>query len=333
LPPGTHGAILARMPIRVKTVAGAFGVSFLAVFMPFAAAAELEDVDEADRWVPALSLSSGFLLQDAEASIESGDVTDLPGLTYPNPNPNQPIRPAANGDDLMINPDVGLALELMTPRVAAEWWAPRFFVRAGVSGAFGPQHDIAKEGVIADLSLDPDITIVEEDAVIGQGSRTRAQVDELLVRAGAGVAFTVDALGRRFRVRPSFEYLREEIEVEGAVRRAVCAVPNAVMGCGAKAIRFGGGGVDDFREIDLRGSETKDFHGIGPGLELETDVGRIGPIVPSIFIGGQAYRFLGSRKISFSTSNEFGETLSASFKKDPWAYRVGVGVSLRWLPE
>ena len=318
------------MPNRVETVGSAFGVLLLAAFMPWTAVAELEYVDEADRWVPALSLSAGFLLQDAEASIESGPVL---GDSVPNPNPDQPIRPAASGDDLMITPDVGIALELMTPRVAAEWWAPRFFARAGVSGAFGPQRDIAKEGVIEELAASPLLTPLEEDAVTGQGSRTRVQVDPLLVRAGAGVAFTVDVLGRRFRVRPSIEYLREEVEVEGAVRRAVCNEPEGGIACTAAGTEKGGGGVDDFREIDLRKTRTKDFHGIGPGLELETDIGRIGSIVPSIFIGGQAYRFLGSRKISFSTSNEFGETLSASFEKDPWAYRVGVGVSLRWLPE
>jgi hypothetical protein len=333
--PGTHGAILARMPIRVRSVGSAFGVLLLAALMPWTAVAELEDVDEADRWVPALSLSAGFLLQDAEASIESGPVL---GLSFPDPNPNQPIRPADSGDDLMFTPDVGITLELMTPRVAAEWWAPRFFARAGVSGAFGPQRDIAKEGVIEELEVSPNIFAPDDDAVIGQGSRTRAEVDPLLVRAGAGVAFTVDALGRRFRVRTSIEYLREEIEVQGAVRRAVCKVPdlpNFPMRCGARTINSpGGGGIEDFRAIDLRKTETKDFHGIGPGLELETDVGRIGPIVPSIFIGGQAYRFLGSRKISFSESDpDTGETMNASFEKDPWAYRVGVGVSLRWIPE
>jgi len=317
------------MPIGVKRVGSAFGVLLLAASVPWIAVAEVEGVDEADRWVPALSLSAGFLLQDAEASIESGPV--LGPSVVPTA---QPIRPAARGEALMITPDLGIALELMTPRVAAEWWAPRFFGHAGVSGAFGPKRDIAKEGVIDQLSVTPELVSLVENDVSGQGSRTRVRVDNPLMRAGLGVAFTVDALGGRLRVRTSIEYLREQVEIQGAVRRAVCIIPPRPQEtCGARGVNNGGGGLADFRKVDLRRTVTKDFHGIGPGLEFETDVGRIGSIVPAVSIGGQAFRFLGRRKISFSTSNEFGETLRASFEKDPWAYRVGVGIRLRWLPK
>jgi hypothetical protein len=108
--------------------------------------------------------------------------------------------------------------------------------------------------------------------------------------------------------------------------------PNPAQPCGAIGVPAGGG-ISEFREIDLRDEETDDFHGLGPGIEFETDVGRLGPFVTSINMGAQFYRFLGSREIEFTTTNEFGETASTKFEKDPWAYRVGVGIRFRWLPE
>ena len=87
-----------------------------------------------------------------------------------------------------------------------------------VAGAFGPSRDLAKEGVIKPLSLDPVLISPNGPEIDGQGSRTQARVISPVVRAGAGIAFTVHALGSRFRVRTSFEYLREVIEIEGACR-------------------------------------------------------------------------------------------------------------------
>ena len=323
------------MRIRVKRVAGALRALAIAACIPWQAAAETTAVDEADRWAPALTLDAGFLLQDVEGSIESGDVL---GPGFPNPflASQQPVRPPASDNLLMFTPAVRVGLDLLTPRVAPDWWAPRFFVRASVGGAFGPSYDVAKEGSIEPLSIRPELNFLDEDVVNGQGSRTRVRVTSPVVRAGAGLAFTVDALGKRLRLRTSLEYVREVIEVQAAVRRAVCneqSVNRPATDCGAAAVRNGGGGLDDFREINLRRSESQDFHGIGPGLEIETDIGRAGPIVPSVHIGAQVFRFLGNRKVSFSTSNEYGETASASFEKDAWAYGVGVGLRLRWLPE
>lgn len=318
------------MPNRVKRVGCGVGVLLLAACVPCSVLAEAGALEEAERWVPALSLSSGFLLQDAEASIQTSSVLGPPRPLMLS-NSRESIRPDDSGNALMITPDVGVALELMTPRVAAAAWAPRFFAHAGVSGAFGPKRDIAKEGVIEPLTLSPLLLAPDEDDVAGQGSRTRVLVETLLVRAGAGIVFSVDAFGRRFRVRTSIEYLREGIEVQGASRRAVCtrSVAAAPNECGARRE-----GLDsDYREIDLRRTETKDFHGIGPGFELESDVGRIGPLVPSIGIGVQAFHFLGNREVAFSASNEYGETATAYFRKDPWAYRAGVGVRFRWIPE
>ena len=46
----------------------------------------------------------------------------------------------------------------------------------------------AQRLTIEDLELDIDIAIPRDDDLTGQGSRTRVEVNQLLVRAGAGVA-------------------------------------------------------------------------------------------------------------------------------------------------
>ena len=75
--------------------------------------------------------------------------------------------------------------------------------------------------------------------------------------------------------------------------------------------------------------------GLGPGLELEIDAGRMGHMGFSVFIGGQAYRLLGSRDTRFTgsfTDATSTETATFSVEIDPWLVRGGVGLRVRWLP-
>jgi len=318
------------MRIRVNRARGAFSVlSFWFLFVAFPASTVAETVaesDERDRWVPALSIHSGALFEDSSATSTTGPVLG-PRI----PNSPQPIRPRASSTKLLITPLVGGGFELMSPRVAKVAFAPRFFAHGGVTGAFGPERDVAKERTIARLNIDPELDVLlPESAVQGQGSVVRVTVEQLLVRAGLGVALPFELQGRSFRLRASAEYLREEIRVEGHVRRAVClVVPTSPGTCGAR----NPDALDDFRQVDLRRTRNEFYHGIGPGLELEMDAGRMGAVLTSVAIGAQAYRFFGDREISFSAINQFGETADFRYEKDAWAYQAGVGFRLRWAPE
>ena len=50
----------------------------------------------------------------------------------------------------------------------------------------------------------------------GIGSETTAEVQPMVIAAGAGIAFSFDLFGRRVRIKPSAEYLREEIDFTGS---------------------------------------------------------------------------------------------------------------------
>jgi hypothetical protein len=82
----------------------------------------------------------------------------------------------------------------------------------------------------------------------------------------------------------------------------------------------------------VTGSANDDFWGVGPGLEIEMDAARTGPMVFSLYTSGAAYRMLGDLDLTFSGTNEFGETGFWSYEMDEWAFRAGVGVRVRVAP-
>jgi len=297
------------------------------VLAAIASAAEAPPRDETELWVPSFALYGGVMFQGFKGSVMSGPVT---GDQLP--TTEQPIRPSASGKDLNVGAIVSGSLEIMSPRFVDRFGRPRAFVHGDVGGYFGFKRDVAKEGVTGPLEPAPNLLFLNEMTILGQGSRTTAETQGFLVTAGAGIAFSFDAFGRRMRIKPSFEYLREKIEVTGVVQRAVQIDGTATM-------------LSDFRLIELNGKQSRVYNGIGPGLELEMDAARAGPVMLTVFFSAQAYRFLGDLDMQFSESTTPAcspplctppvppETAEWSFEKKPWAYRGGVGVRFRWQPE
>jgi hypothetical protein len=287
------------------------------------AAQEVEPPDETQRWVPSFSILLDFVGQKAEGTIRSGLVQPPPDPLFPDSNPK--IRPDASGSDTMTAALVGGSLELMTPRLSKAFARPRLFVHGDLAYPFAFERTLAGEGspgMFAYPDFPRPVREVTDQLIEGQGSRTKAELKPVVLSAGAGIAFSYDLLYRRIRIKPSFEYVREEIEVSGIVQRAVSLTPATVAD-----------GLEDFRLISLMSSETRFFHGIGPGLEIEADTMRAGPFLLSVYASGRGYRFLGDLDVQLSQTNEFGETAVWTFEKLGWGWRAGVGLRFRWLPE
>jgi hypothetical protein len=310
---------------------------------PGAADGEPAAKDEAERWVPSFSLFSGVLVQNAEGDLASsrilGECADPPPGTRP-PDPahcEQQVRPTAppsdvplpsvtiSGDDRMVTPFVGGSLELMTPGLTYIPGRPRLFVHGDAAASFSATRDVAKEGVPDTFAVTEGVDFAKESTVLGQGSTTSAEVMPLVISAGAGVAFTLEAWERRIRIKPSVEYVREEIEVEGVVKRVV----QTRYRPSPRAEDF----PDGFRRIELSGREKQVFHGVGPGLEVEMDTLRAGPFMLAVYLAGTAHRFLGDLEVEFSDTNEDGESADWHFEKNDWAFRGFVGLRFRWVPE
>jgi hypothetical protein len=319
--------------------------------------------DETERWVPSLSVSFDALGQKGEGSITSGPVLGppldpfdteqdavLPGngclvtstspfgppvITRSNalcesfrPNPGT-VMGNSQSSDTSIAALVGGSLELMTPALFDALLRPRLFAHGDFAGAWSFERNLAGEGSPGKFGfpdgLERQIPVeqddVEELAITGQGSRARMQVRTYIFSGGAGIAFTLDVFGRRVRLKPSFEYAHYEMDLLGVVQRAIKVKDPS-----------GSGDLSGFRKIILSHKDKESYDGIGPGLELEIDAGRLGPVVPSVFIMGRGYHLFGDLETSFTETNRFGESVTWTIEPGRWAWRSGVGFRLRWLP-
>lgn len=327
---------------------------------PRAVAAASESVDEIERWVPAFSVSFDALGQKARGSVTSGDVLGPPlpeGCLMtdgtrngnlcpiaPRASPGSPPRPVVSrkiqpddsGSDTNVAPLVGASIELMTPRLFEPLFQPRLFVHADAAAAFGFERNLAGAGKpdefgpptenFANDPVGPAEPDVQEEPIVGQGTRTKLQTRQWVYSGGAGVAFSLKAFERRIRIKPSFEYLRAEIDLIGSVRRAVKQVELSERS--ATALN-----PSEFRLLALDFTDKETLHGFGPGLEIEADTAYVGPFLMSVFLMGRGYYLQGNLDFSFTETNEFGETATWTAELDPWTWRGGVGLRFRWVPQ
>ena len=282
--------------------------------------------DELERWVPALSISLGMLLQRGSADSDSSDILGPDPLSVP----VQMLRPPASGSNLLFAPVAYASLELMTPGLLyvpfvtdiAIPGRPRLFVHGDVAASFSQKYDLAKEGKVGEFVPPSGIPIPKENEILGQGSRGQAYVDTLVWSAGGGLALTFDVFDRRIRIKPSVEWIREKVVVIGDLRRLVKQTnslpPNK---------------LDGFRKIILAGHNTKTLNGIGPGLEIEVDSKRAGPFVVSTFMGARAHRMFGNMDIDVKATNQYDETFEVRYKNSRWAYQGFFGIRIRLIPE
>jgi hypothetical protein len=148
-----------------------------------------------------------------------------------------------------------------------------------------------------------------------------------------GVAFPVRVRERRVQIKPSAAWISYAIKTSGTVVDAECEPPTRCTDTG--------GQTGLLRETQLMGSDTQRFHAIGPGLEVEMETGRVGPLGTSVFVAGRAYRTLGDRKIEVETVQTYGDdglplanqAVAARWESEakPWMYRAGVGLRIQWL--
>ena len=256
-------------------------------------------VDESRKWVPSLAVTSGILISSARGEVSST------------------VRPSAIGSDNLTSPWLDGSLEIMTPS-----WEPlgertRFFVHGGVAGNFGFERDLAKEGAPGPFIVPTDPFFNDEILVRGQGSVIRVEPTGFQASAGVGFSITIDTEWRPIRIKPSLEYLVEEVQISGLVHRAMSDDP----------------AIPSFDLFAISGAEEKFFHSIGPGLEIEADITRKGPLLLALTASGGAYHLLGDRDVEFSSTDATGtQSATWSYRKEPWTYRFDVGVRFRWAP-
>lgn len=288
--------------------------------------------ERANDWVPSFAVISGVTVQDWNATVKG---TRIPS-SGPSAGVPEDLRPPQRGDGRDVTPYVGGNLELMTPALPLPT-SPRLFVGGDVAAEFGTERRVAHEGDPSAIRspvppASQGSATFSEGSALGQGSKTTGEVDTLVYGAHVGVAFPAEVRGHRLRIKPSFGWMRYEVDVSGLIVDAECFdVLQANGGCEP----FLGGFLREQR-FAASGSETLD--GIGPGLDVEMDTGRVGPLGTSIFVGARLYRLLGNTTVDLqplpqSYDDPLGQgTSSARFTLDVdrWMYRVGLGFRLQW---
>lgn len=295
----------------------------IAFLIPLAALAE------DNPWVPAFSAFGGVLTQKVDATATS------------NATGRQ-----AQGDAEITYPLVGFSAELMTPHLPVPG-RPALFLHGDVALSFSSAYYPATEGspgnpgfyeVAVDVGYPPEQFKPQD--LNGTGTQVGAEPESLEISAGVGIAFEMKLWDRTLRLRPSFEYRREQISYEFVLSNGVTYNPPI---CGAtpdESLFLNGCGL-----ASLSAGAKKTFHSIGPGFEVEMDTARTGPLMLSLYVSAQAYRVLGSRNATIEMSGAYDPpppegspangtiNATATIEHEPWNYRGLVGLRFRWLPE
>lgn len=298
---------------------------------------------DAARWVPAFSFFSGAQIREYEGSVAQFDLDD-------------PVAPD-EGSASAVFAFVGFSAEVSSPKLAGER-GPRIFAHVDASLSFDSNRAVAGEGSPGPIEYPVNgagnpLANSPEVGMLGRGTSLRAQAEPLVVSAGAGFAFEFETLGRKLRLKPSVEWLWQETTTSAALGQVISTqVAFGSPFCSQTTINGVPGGPQPCAGAFFGSSETKAFHSLGPGFEVEMDAARVGPIVLALYASGQAYRLLGNREINVTASGfleipegfnppsgelpagvENPVTMRSTFELDPWHYRFGVGLRFRWLPE
>jgi len=300
-----------------------------------------------DRWVPAFSFYSGAQVRNQEGRV-SGPLQVEVGV---------PER----GDELAVFAFTGMSLELSTPKLFSAS-GPRFFAHVDASLSFDSDRPIAGEGNPGPIEYPVNtagqtLELAPVTGMLGQGTSLHSEAKPLVLSAGAGLSFEFKALGRTLRIKPSLEYMWQETQASVEVGYLVSTqVVTGSSVCSRVAVpQVPPGVAQPCASAFLSTSKTKAFHSLGPGIEIEMDTGRVGPVMLALYASGQAYRLLGDGEIDLNASeplflpdgfNPLGTPpgslpagvqdpvdVMGSVDLDPWHYRFGVGLRFRWLPK
>ena len=320
---------------RAKSIL-AFVASVALLVAPFYSAfGESPERPNDARWIPSMAVVAGATIQGENASLASFDVSN-----------GTLLRDPAFGDDLVVSPYLGVQLEVSTPTLELIPGRPRVFVNGEVLPTFGVTRSPAKEGdptgfVLPQLGFGQvSLPQYPSEAIKGQGSVTTTLVETLAAGAALGLSFGFEAWGRQLALKPSAGWLRYQVQVDGRVHDAVCA--NGGAACNPdRPIDFTQPGLGNgfARFVVLQDSESRTFDAIGPGLELELETDRFGPVGTTLFLDFFAYKVLGDRTVELADTATYTDALGGpdeyaarwSATIDPWIFRAGLGMRFQWL--
>ncbi|MFP6641466.1 MAG: hypothetical protein VCC04_14575 [Myxococcota bacterium] len=340
--------MLARMVHRVKTPFCGALLCLMFALGTGAGPALGEGTSQAERtrWVPSFGILSAAFVQRVQGSVGTGDIycpqpyvdgicvsTEgvMPGA------PQNPIQPGKTERSRTFTPMLAATFQLMSPSFIDGLGAPRAFAHVDLGYTFGFERNIAVTGSPGPIvyppcfpdTQPPQTFFCNPQAVYiqGQGATAVFEADSFQFAGGVGLAFSLEVLDRTVRIMPSVEYMREGLEFSGEVTRVIMSKKPVA--------ERGEPGYPDakYRNILLSAQKRKVYHSVGPGLEVEVDTRRAGPLMLSLFASARAYAVVGDLEVQFQDTNQYGEQAVWTFLPNRWLFSGNVGLRFRWVPE
>lgn len=271
-------------------------------------------------WVPGVSFFGVGLVEERDASVSSD------------------LRGSLSGSTRAVIGGFGGSFELSSPVLPALPGRSRVFAHADASFLPDPEEPVVNEGDPGHVEVQ---TVAGTNSrpvagAQGRGSATRVEAKSLLLSAGVGLSFELEAWERSVRLKPSLEWQWQEHVVHALLGEVESENPADPLRC-------------DFsvgcRTLEISSRNTLGNHALGLGLEVETDAGRIGDFLFSVFASSQTYRVLGDRRLEFTATGNWVRELdgqpstrapssvTSSFELARWQCRFGVGMRILWRPE
>lgn len=317
------------IPLIALAASGVLGlVPAMAVAQGGASAAERDLADS--RWIPSLTIQTGINVNKREGEVSSIERGSLDGKTT------------------QMFGAFGSSLQVETPRLSFIPSQPRFFARADIIYSADDKESLASEGVpdnpVAKLGDGYNLEAGVVEQVVGRGSALRPQAEPLILAGGLGLSFQTEVLGRKLRIKPSVEWMfqRDEISLEFSDVEGNGNDPNRCQ--------------PECRAVSINAQDTKGYHSVGPGMELDYDTGRAGDFRVSIFSRFSAMAIVGDRESRLVAAGSWftrtverinGENVitsidpatgradtivSSRYKRDMWSYVAVAGFRIYWDP-
>jgi len=248
---------------------------------------------EPPQWTVGIGIPIGLEIHDVSASSSTGFVGS-PSRIWDDLGQLQLLRFPSSGDARVTGVTFGGELEIMSPRIFDTFGQPRIFARSALEMNLAADTIPTAEGGIGPIRPPSDAS----------GNPPSSFTERSILGQGSEGLYKVDRLQIRVGAGVAFSlvFMDRPLRIKPSI----------------EYLR---------REAEMRG------HAIGPGLELEMDTGRLGPLVVSVFGGFRALRFLGTRKEELKGQTSAGEDVTFNFELDQWLYRADTGLRFRWQPE
>lgn len=288
-----------------------------------------------NRWIPSLGITLGATIHDHDGTAGSDGFRN--GQSLDDPPPPDPLtrstlnRPDAAGSQTLKAINVGGVLEIETPSIPIPFLRPRIFFGGELEHVSSQERNLATEG-----NPEPTLTAPAGNLSFsavelnGRGTRTTSDLDNMQLGAWIGVSIPVQLGDWKVSIKPSARYLNQKVNFTGIFSHGI---RDNFVDSGNRRRDF------PTNTFLVQIEDSLDVHAIGPGLEIEIEVGAIRSLSTSVFINGGAYRVLSDRDIQVNSTG-LGSTNSASenfefetqftAEIDPWLYRGNVGMRFKW---